>query len=87
MDQTANRLEEQGTNDNYSNDGMAIAGGELGDEKRQHHTHLSKLSQRPRVSYLRIRLDSDVDTKTKSCQGQDVCEHLDSSMYPRQPPE
>lgn len=61
MNQTTNGLEEQGTDNDYSNNRMAITG-----------------------SKLRLGFDSNVDTKTKSYQGQNVCEHLDSGMYPRQ---
>ena len=37
MDQTADGLKEQGTDDGYSNDRMAITGKELEDEQCQHH--------------------------------------------------
>ena len=84
MNQTTDRLEEQSTDDNYSNDRMAITGSELEDEQGQHNIHLSKLSLIPISSYLRLGFDSNVDTKTKSCQGQNVGEHLNSGMYPRQ---
>ena len=84
MNQTADGLKEQGTDDDYSNDRMAVTGSELEDEQCQHRIRPLKLSLIPRSSYLRLGFDSNVDTKTESCQGQNVCEHLDSGMYPRQ---
>ena len=82
MDQTTNRLEEQGTDDYYSNNRMAITGSKLEDEQRQHRNRLLRLTLRPRSSYLRLGFYSNVDTKTKAYQGQNVCKHLNSSMYP-----
>lgn len=84
MNQTTNGLEEQGTDNDYSNNRMAITGSKLEDEQRQHHIRPLNSSLIPRYSYLRLGFDSNVDTKTKSYQGQNVCEHLDSGMYPRQ---
>ena len=67
MDQTTDRLEEQGTDNDYSNNRMAITSSKLEDEHRQYPTRPLRLTLRPRSSYLRVGFDCNVDTKTKSC--------------------